>query len=70
MSGKGIIEREEPQQCDLCGEIAELRPYGPNGECICVDCGGKDPETTRRRMREHLGLDEGLVHVKHLGIDI
>ena len=34
-----IIETELPQQCDLCGVIAELRPYGPNGEAVCFDCG-------------------------------
>lgn len=45
---------EEPQQCDLCGKIAELRPYGPNGECICYACGQKDPETTDRMMAQVL----------------
>ena len=34
-----FIEEEPEQQCDLCGKIAELRPYGPNGECICFECG-------------------------------
>jgi hypothetical protein len=29
-----IIYDESPQQCDLCGKIDELRPYGPNGECV------------------------------------
>jgi hypothetical protein len=37
-----IIESENPQQCDLCGKIAELRPYGPHGECICFECMKKD----------------------------
>jgi hypothetical protein len=40
--GRLIIEEERPQQCDLCGKIAELRPYGPNGECVCFDCGMRD----------------------------
>lgn len=40
--------QEKPQQCDFCDEIAELRPYGPNGETICYPCGMKDPETTKR----------------------
>lgn len=31
-----------PQQCDMCGAIAELRPYGPRGEYVCFDCGMKD----------------------------
>lgn len=45
-----VIEPEPPGQCDLCGKIAELRPYGPNGECICYECGMKDEETADRMM--------------------
>ncbi len=48
MSGKGIIYRERSQQCDLCGKIAELRPYGPKGECICPKCCMQDEESARR----------------------
>ena len=43
-----IIEAQLPQQCDTCGTVAELRPYGPNGEAICFDCAMKDEATTRR----------------------
>ena len=44
-----IIEEEKPQQCDVCGEIAELRPYGKNGACICPECAQKDePEAIRQ----------------------
>ena len=42
-----VIESEEPQQCDYCGVIAELRPYGKNGAAICFDCGRKNPAETR-----------------------
>lgn len=45
-----IIAEEKPQQCDFCGKVDELRPYGPNGEKICYDCAMKDPETTDRMM--------------------
>ncbi len=45
-----IIQAENPQQCDFCGTIAELRPYGPKGEIICYDCGQKDPKTTEKMM--------------------
>ncbi len=45
-----IVAVEKPQQCDFCGEVKELRPYGPNGECICFDCGMKDKATTEKRM--------------------
>ncbi len=47
-----IIEVEPPARCELCGEVAELRPYGPHGERICHTCGLKDVETTERMMRE------------------
>jgi len=45
-----VIAPEADQQCDLCGKIAELRPYGPNGECICFECGMKDEPTTMKMM--------------------
>lgn len=49
-----IIEEEPEQQCDDCGKIAELRPYGPNGSKICFECGQKDEAGTIRRMQEVL----------------
>ena len=49
-----VIEQENPQQCDLCGKIAELRPYGPNGEAICFDCGQKNPEAIVTAMQRRL----------------
>lgn len=59
MSGRGFSAAEKPQQCDLCGKVAELRPYGPNGECICFPCGQKDIRTTRMKMGEKLfGVDK------------
>jgi len=38
-----IIEVEESQQCDDCGKIVELRPYGPDGSKICHPCSQKAP---------------------------
>jgi len=32
--------------------------YGPNGECICFDCGMKDEKTTERMMVKVLFGDE------------
>lgn len=53
-----IIEAERPQQCDFCGEIKELRPYGPNEECICFQCAMKDEETTNKMCDKILfGID-------------
>ena len=48
MSGFGVIEAEDPDVCELCGEFKELRLYGPNGERVCFKCGMKDPEAARR----------------------
>jgi hypothetical protein len=36
--------------CELCGKIAELRPYGANGEWICFKCAMKDEATTSARF--------------------
>ena len=47
---RGIISPEKPQQCDDCGEIAELRPYGPSGTTVCFDCGMKDPAEAVRQL--------------------
>lgn len=55
-NGKVFIYAEKPQQCDLCGKIAELRPYGKNGECICSDCGMKDKKATEKMMGKVLFL--------------
>lgn len=49
-----VIEEEPPQQCDDCGKIRELRPYGPKGTKICHECGQKDPEGTRKRLGRKL----------------
>lgn len=36
-----VLEKENPQQCDYCGKVAELRPYGKNGAAICFECATK-----------------------------
>jgi hypothetical protein len=36
-----FIYPEKPQQCDECGKIAEVRPYGKNGACLCFECSEK-----------------------------
>lgn len=53
-NGVLFIEPEKPQQCDMCGEIKELRPYGPNGSCVCYECGMKNPEEMLRNLRRRL----------------
>lgn len=54
VEGIVFIEAEKSQQCDMCGKIDELRPYGPNGKKICYDCGMKDPETTSKMFNKLL----------------
>ena len=52
-----LTEALTPQQCDQCGNIGELRPYGPGGSLICHPCGQLDVEATKARFYER--LDEG-----------
>lgn len=58
MSGRGIIAAEEDQECQLCGAFDECRPYGPNGEQVCFDCGMKNEEATKRKMMEYIFGDK------------
>ena len=58
MSGRGFIAEEPIAACEMCGTIDELRPYGPNGEQICFECGMKDEETTRKQFAKYV-LGEG-----------
>ena len=60
MSGRGIIAQEHDQVCELCGNIDECRPYGPNDEQVCFECGMKDEATMHKKMVAHiLGDDNG-----------
>lgn len=47
-----IIEPTPDAECEFCGKVDELRPYGPKGESICFDCAMKDEATTERKFRE------------------
>lgn len=58
MSGPGVIEQQSPECCEMCGAIEECRPYGPNGENICFECGMKDEKTTEARMRAYIYGDK------------
>lgn len=53
-NGGVIIEATEPDICELCGNKAELRPYGPGGKNICYPCGKKNAADTERRMGEFM----------------
>ena len=53
--GNIVVICEEPKNiCEMCSEFAETRPYGPNGEYICFDCGQKNIETTQKMMNKVL----------------
>lgn len=54
MSGRGYIAPEPDGACELCGQVEELRPYGPKGERICFDCGMKDEQTTQRKLNAYI----------------
>lgn len=54
INGILFVEETPDAKCELCGKVSELRPYGPNNENICFECGAKDSETTERKMEEHL----------------
>lgn len=49
-----VLHPEKPQQCDACGKVAELRPYGPGGTCVCFECAMKDKPGTEARMAHKL----------------
>lgn len=55
---QGIISVEKPQQCDDCGVIAELRPYGPGGATVCFKCGMKDEAEMERQFSKLMGWKE------------
>ena len=54
MSGKGVLAVEPPRKCELCGKVAETRPYGPHGERVCFQCGMKDEESCKRGFRRYV----------------
>lgn len=54
MSSRGIIAQQDDEVCEMCGIVAECRPYGPNDENICFECAMKDEDTTRRKMETYI----------------
>lgn len=64
MSGHGFIMRELDTICEICGNIDECRPYGPNNEQVCFTCAMATPESkeiAEKKMAEYIfGInDEG-----------
>ncbi len=57
---RGIISAEPPQQCDSCGQVRELRPYGPPGRrMICVPCATANPGIEAVCRANFMKLAEG-----------
>ena len=52
-----VIEPEPEGECDDCGTVAELRPYGRGGSRICFPCAMKDPSEA---SRQYLARIEGV----------
>ena len=61
-----MLEPREPEICEACGKLEELRPYGKKlksgkREWVCFECSGKDPKNAEaafeERMRGELTLD-------------
>ena len=50
MSRLGVIEDEPDLRCELCGKIAETRPYGPHGKRVCFKCGMLDEAAAKRQF--------------------
>lgn len=49
-----VICEQPDARCSQCGEVTDVRPYGPNGAMVCYDCAMKDPKGTQRRMNKEL----------------
>jgi hypothetical protein len=52
--GPFLIEVEPERRCELCGKIEETRPYGPNGERVCFQCGMENEEAALKQYNKAL----------------
>lgn len=59
---KFVIEYQKPQECEYCGEVKELRPYGKNGANICFKCAMQDEAEAKRQFGKIIkDVDEVIV---------
>lgn len=49
-----VIAQSDDGKCELCGKTDETRPYGPNGENVCFDCGMKNEDVARQAFARRL----------------
>ena len=63
-----ILDRSNPliDKCDLCGVHDELRPYGPNGENVCFDCGMKNKDACEKALDKEISQQEKLNKLEEL----
>jgi hypothetical protein len=54
IAGIPVIFVEPDGKCELCGKIAETRPYGPSGERVCFECGMKDEKAVERGINKYI----------------
>ena len=58
MTSRGIISEQHNEVCEMCGKVDECRPYGPQDENICFDCGMKNKEITEKKMATYIFGEE------------
>lgn len=49
---KITVSKAKKSKCTVCGEFAELRPYGKDGAFVCYSCGMKDEKTAREQCEK------------------
>lgn len=54
-----VIQAAPPSRCELCGTVAETRPYGPSSEEVCFACGMKDEEAAKAAFDARLTTGPG-----------
>lgn len=55
-----------PSHCYLCGQLSELRPYGPRGEMVCFPCAMK-PENKAATEQQFTTQLNAAGHVAIIG---
>ena len=61
---KFVVQEQKPQECEYCGKIAELRPYGKNGANICFKCAMEDEKEAEKQFNKILDSVDEVVVVK------
>ncbi len=46
------VAKAKNGNCTVCGNFAELRPYGKDGTFVCFPCGMKDEKTALEQFEK------------------